>query len=140
MIEIILSISALIISIVSLTLSFIQSRDKSFNIHKIQYKSFNDSIDLLFNDNKKFSIELMNFNNRDLLIYLCNGYIYINGKAYTVNAMYYTINANSVTKIEAEFSVVDLYPTSSKYKALLIFKYKGMLFNRTFKYKEKADV
>lgn len=140
MVEIILSILALVISIFSLALSFIQSRDKSFNIYHVQIKPLNDSFDLLFNDNNKFSIELINFNNRDLLIYLCDGYICINGKTYSVKSMYYTINANSVTKVEAELSTNDLYSSSQKYHVLLIFKYKGLLLNRTFKYKEKAHV
>lgn len=140
MVEIILSISALVISFFSLALSFIQSRDKSFNVHHIQIKPLNNSFDLLFNDNNKFSIELINFNNRDLLIYLYNGHICINGNTYAVNPMYYTINANSVTKIEAELSINELDSFSQKYDVLLIFKYKGLLWNRTFKYEENAHV
>ncbi len=140
MVEIILSILALVISVFSLALSFIQSRDKSFNIYHVQIKPLNNSIDLLFNDNDKFSIDLINFNNRDILIYLRDGYICINGKTYSVKSMYYTIKSNSVTKVEAELSTNDLYSSSQKYDVLLIFKYKGLLFNRTFKYKEKAHV
>lgn len=140
MVEIILSILALGISIFSLALSFIQSRDKTFNIHHIQIKNLSDSFDLLFNDNNKFSIELINFNNRDLLIYLHDGYICKNGKTYSVKSMYYTINANSVTRVQAELSTNDLYLSSKKYDVLLVFKYKGLLLNRTFKYKEKTHV
>ena len=45
-----------------------------------------------------------------------------------------------MTKVQAELSTNDLYSSSQKYDVLLIFKYKGLLFNRTFKYKEKAHV
>lgn len=136
--EIIISILALLISIFSLILSFIQCRDKSFNIQHIQIKPLKNPIELLFNGNDEFSIDLINFNNRDILIYLRYGYMCINGKTYPVQSNYYTINANSVTKLEAKFSTDDLYPFPQKYDIMLIFEYKGLLLNRTFRYKRKA--
>ena len=138
MVEISLSILALIISIFSFVLSFVQSRDKSFGINHIQVKTLDDSYDLLFNDNSKFLIELINFNNRDLLIYLYDGYICINNEIYSVNSRYSTIYANSVTKVEAKLSKNNSSHCSQKYSVLLKFKYKGLLLNRTFMYKEKC--
>ena len=137
MIEIIVSISALVISIFSLVLSFMQGRDKAFSIHPIQMKTLDDSFDLLFDDNNKISIDLINFNNRDLLIYLRDGYVCIGHKQHAVKPMYYTIKANSVTNIEIEISSNIHQSPKTKYKTWLAFQYKGLIFTKTCKYKEK---
>lgn len=136
MTEIIFSIVALVISVFSLALSFIQSRDKSFNIYHVQTKPLKDAFDLLFSDNNRFSVDLINFNNRDMLIYLCDGYVYIDDRRYQVKKEYYTIKANSVTKIEVEIFVGELYPsTKMNYNKLLVFEYRGLIFKRTYRFK-----
>lgn len=135
---ILVSVAALVISIFSLTLSFLQSYDKAFNIHDIKINPLNDSFDLLFNNQNKFYVDVANYNNRDILIYLYDGYIDITGKKHKLKPMHYTVKANAITSIEIEILVESHQIKRKNYDILLAFKYKGLLFGRVYKHRGRV--
>ena len=132
-IGIIISIISLVISILTLILSFSQAIYKNFVINNVEVKELNDSFDLLFNDNDIFSVEIVNYNNRDMLIYLKEGNIDINGPKHLVEPSYYTIKANSVTRVEIRI-LSETFDSPINNKLFLHFQYKGLLFKRNIKY------
>lgn len=141
MVQTVLSVCALGISILSLILSFMQNRDKSFKITHVNIKDVDDPIQYAFIGYDIVSIDFLNFNNRDMLISLSDGYIYSHGTNYAVkNPIYYTVKANSVTPLETYILVGKPHPCcKKKYEVWLVFKYKGLLFTRTYKYKQKNE-
>lgn len=135
--EIYISLIALITSILSLILSFLQSLNKKIVAHDIKIKNLNDGLDLLFDGNDKINIELVNYNDRDILLYLKDGYVEINNQEYSIKPEYYTAKSNSVTNIQIEIHPL-LRQRFDKRKGLyLLFQYKGLLFNRNYKVRRK---
>lgn len=57
--DIIISLIALFISILSFVLSFLQSHDVKMTVNKIEIKNLNDSFALLFDGNNKIKIGLV---------------------------------------------------------------------------------
>lgn len=134
--EILLSVAALIISVVSLALSFLQGYDKKPTIHGIKIKKLNDGFDLLFNDNCEAEVELVNYNNRDVLLYLKEGYVEANNQKHLIKPEYYTAKANSTTKIKIEILTEvssSMKRKSKEEKVYIVFQYKGLLFKRNCK-------
>ena len=98
-----ISIAALIISLLSLILSFLLSRNLAPYMNSVYIPTLKDTFGLLFDNNNKFHIEIANYNNRDVLVYLEDGYINVDQKKCALKPMYYTLKANAVTTIEVEY-------------------------------------
>lgn len=88
--DIIISLIALFISILSFVLSFLQSHDVKMTVNKIEIKNLNDSFALLFDGNNKIKIGLVNYNDRDVLLYLKEGYVEIDKHQHLIKPAYYT--------------------------------------------------
>ena len=127
--EIWISLIAIIISILSLCLSFLQNRNTKIGMHKIEIKNSRDSFELLFNENNKINIGLVNYNDRDILLYLKAGYVEIDNREHLVASAYYTARSTSVTDIQIEILPSTQPHTNKKEKLYLLFQYKGLLFN-----------
>lgn len=130
--DIIISLIALFISILSFVLSFLQSHDVKMTVNKIEIKNLNDSFALLFDDNNKIKIGLVNYNDRDVLLYLKEGYVEIDKHQHLIKPAYYTAKSNSVTDIQIEIlsSTRECIDNNELY---LLFQYKGLLGNRKCK-------
>ena len=130
--DIIISLIALFISILSFVLSFLQSHDVKMTVNKIEIKNLNDSFALLFDGNNKIKIGLVNYNNRDVLLYLKEGYVEIDKHQHLIKPAYYTAKSNSVTDIQIEIlsSTRGCIDNNELY---LLFQYKGLLGNRKCK-------
>lgn len=134
MVETILSILALSISLLSLVLHFFEIRNSQISIHNLEISPLNNFIDLLFVDNNIVNADIANPNNRDILIYLSDGYIDINNQKAKIKPAYFTIQANSITSVKLEI-FIDTYEAKKKtHDIMLLFEYTGLLFKRKLKY------
>lgn len=138
MMEMTISIVALLVSVLSLGVSYAQNHDKNLKVHGVQIPVLEDSFSLLFDGNKKFNLTLVNSNNRDILVLLRDGYVDIAGKKYAVKSKYYVIKANSVTTIEIEISEKTYNRSRKLYKNWILFCYQGLFIKRKCEYKEKS--
>ena len=105
--DIIISLIALFISILSFVLSFLQSHDVKMTVNKIEIKNLNDSFALLFDDNNKIKIGLVNYNDRDVLLYLKEGYVEIDKRQHLIKPAYYTANRNSIINSWMHLSAIE---------------------------------
>lgn len=132
-----ISIIALIISLLSLILSFLLSLKQAPYMKSVYIPPLKDSYDLLFDNNNKFNVEIVNQNDRDILVDL-QGYVTVGEERYDIKQMYCTLEANAVTTIEIEILVQEpsLQFKTNRNKTLILIKYRGLLCNRIYKYKE----
>ena len=111
-IAIAISILSFIISVLGIVLSRIK-KPIVFDTSDIE---INDSYELLFDTdgkpNNEVTVKIANFNNQDVLFYLCDGYISIKNtekkitELHSVKPEYYTLKANSVSDIKIIIDVV----------------------------------
>ena len=101
-------IISIIISCISLSISiagFMRSmtRIPVINNHAIQITLHGDGFDLLFSENgqdrKGQKLQIANYNNRNVLIHMTDGYICNNDKRYDLNPCYFTLAANRITTV-----------------------------------------
>lgn len=104
-IAIIISVLSFIVTVVGIILSKIK-RPIIFDVNDIE---INNVFDLLFETdgkpNNEVVVRIANFNNQDVLLYLCEGYISVKDnekkidELYQVKPKYYTLKANSVSNV-----------------------------------------
>ena len=116
-------------------LHFFEIRDNRFIIHNLNMNPVKDSIELLFNDNRFIDVSIVNYNNKDMLICLTDGYVNINNQRMKLQQQYFVIKANSITNIKVEIDVGICEDKKAVHNYVFIFKYKGLLFNRKLTYK-----
>ena len=101
-------IISIFISFISLSISiasFMRSMTRTpvINNHALQITLHGDGFDLLFSENgqdiKRQTLQIANYNNRDVLIHMTSGYICNNDKRYDLNPCYFTLAANRITTV-----------------------------------------
>lgn len=141
----IITIISLITSIASLLISVISIRiiSPSLTISKLSICiPDNPYMALFITDgypNNENHINIINWNNRDILIYIKTGYIHTKQTTHVINSKYYTLQANSVTPIKITTKPKNIKPKSYrdetydikiKYNNLPIYKHlKGPVIN-----------
>ena len=127
-IAIIISVLSFIVTVVGIILSKIK-KPIIFDVNDIE---INNVFDLLFKTNGKPNNEVVvriaNFNNQDVLLYLCEGYISVKDnekkidELYQVKPKHYTLKANSVSDIIITIDIMGK-DNSSNGCAYLDFEY-----------------
>lgn len=139
-----LNVASFVISVVSLSVSISLGRALAPYINKSCFRITlsGDAFYLMFaekGDPKgEQKIPLVNYNNRDILVYLQSGYVCNDGKRYNLKPAYYKLLANDITEFPVE---VDMGHIDNEQKNdslyLLKFQYQGMFLKRTIKFRMK---
>lgn len=143
-----MEIISIIIAFVSLCVSFVSlfvSRGVAPSLHRSGIDIFvhGDGFDLLFAENgcpcDEQAVKMVNGNNRDILVFLQFGYICNDTTKYYLKSEYYKLMANDVTTIQVKVDKVKIdNPQEKDSKYVFVFKYRGLLWNRTKRITEKG--